>query len=200
MLADSLQCPADPTKTFITKFKDNVSDTAMSKQCSKCGLVKPLSEFGTASPNKDGYNSWCKQCCRDSSKNHRESVHGIYALIKGRQRYYKKHDMNKQKPLVISKKDFVEWYENEPKFCIYCGIKEEDLGKVDDPFMNKYKRLTVDCKDNDVGYIKGNLVLCCRRCNTLKIDFFTYEEFKEIGRRFVAKRWEKYLNPRSVTK
>jgi len=130
-------------------------------------------------------------------RKYRGTTDGIYGLIKGRQKYYHTHDMNKQKPLIISKDDFTEWYENEPKICVYCGIKEDELELVDDPFMNKYKRLTVDCKDNDLGYVNGNLVLCCRRCNTLKIDFFTYEEFKEIGKRFVAKRWKKYLSPRT---
>lgn len=32
------------------------------KQCKKCGLEKPLNEFGKNKQNKDGLNRWCKIC------------------------------------------------------------------------------------------------------------------------------------------
>ena len=46
---------------------------------------------------------------------------------------------------------------------------------------NKGFRLEIDRKDNNKGYEKGNLALCCCRCNTIKSDFFTEEEMFKVG-------------------
>lgn len=40
----------------------------------------------------------------------------------------------------------------------------------------------LDRKNNDRGYEKGNLVVCCTRCNRGKSDQFSYEEWVEIGK------------------
>lgn len=39
-------------------------------------------------------------------------------------------------------------------------------------------RVGLDRKNNDLGYTLENVVPCCRYCNQLKSDIFTYEEFK----------------------
>ena len=44
---------------------------------------------------------------------------------------------------------------------------------MNDNFSGRAHRLTVDCKDNSLGYAYGNLVLACGVCNLLKNDFFT---------------------------
>ena len=36
-------------------------------------------------------------------------------------------------------------------------------------------------KDNDIGYVKNNLVVCCWECNRLKSDRFTYKEFIKLS-------------------
>ena len=38
------------------------------KKCSKCGEVKPISEFYKSSSSKDGYQSYCKYCMNHLSK------------------------------------------------------------------------------------------------------------------------------------
>ena len=38
------------------------------KKCTKCGVEKPLSEFYKRKNTKDLVDSWCKPCCRQSSK------------------------------------------------------------------------------------------------------------------------------------
>jgi len=158
------------------------------KVCTKCRLEKPVSEFSQSSPTKkDGYNSWCKQCCRESSKRHRESPSGIYSASKGQ--WVLRH----RKPFDMKRKDFVDWYNKQEKVCVYCGLPESILDKIDDPFMNVSNRLTIDCKDNYVGYVIDNLVLACRRCNGLKNDFMTYEEMKEIGQKYIKPKWERML-------
>lgn len=37
------------------------------KQCSKCGKIKPLSEFYRDEKNKDGFYGVCKKCCATRS-------------------------------------------------------------------------------------------------------------------------------------
>lgn len=80
--------------------------------------------------------------------------------------------------------------EPKPLNCSECNPPFEPY--IDDyDFSGRAHRLTVDCKDNATGYAYGNLVLACGVCNLLKNDFFTYEEFREIGQRYVKPRWMK---------
>jgi len=91
--------------------------------------------------------------------------------------------------MTITKDEFVEWYISQDRACIYCELHEEDLHKHGDLYNDKIDRLTVDCSDNDVGYVNGNLVLSCGRCNSIKSDFLSFEEMMYVGRNMVAKRW-----------
>ena len=55
------------------------------------------------------------------------------------------------------------------KACAYGALSTSDPG-----------RTGVDRKDNDLGYLENNVVPCCRRHNTIKNEFFTYDEMFEI--------------------
>lgn len=184
------------TTTFLSKIGNYLKRLAMSKACSKCGLEKPFSEFGTAKAIKrDGYNSWCKQCVRDTAKKYRDSVIGIYSAIKGRQKYYKTHQPTKHKPFNITRKDFIMWYNSQTKECHYCRVSEENANILLDSQLQHNERLTIDCKDNSKGYVLDNIVFACGRCNFNKGDFFTHEEWIEIAQKYIRPRWEKLLAP-----
>lgn len=60
--------------------------------------------------------------------------------------------------------------------CYYCGNKVEWI-----PFGKKVSRSNLDRKDNDIGYTKNNLVVCCWRCNDAKGNRYTFEEFCNIS-------------------
>jgi len=47
----------------------------MTKRCTKCGEVKPLTAFYTDSSRRDTYRSWCKQCLKDYRRHRREICH-----------------------------------------------------------------------------------------------------------------------------
>ena len=94
----------------------------------------------------------------------------------------------------------MKWYENQPKQCVYCGIGEEDLSKLDDPVIAYSHRLTVDCKDNYAGYIENNMVLACLRCNYLKQDFLSFDEMMEVAEKYVAPKWGEQLEKQKVKK
>jgi len=38
------------------------------KFCNRCGLTKPIAEFGRHQGHGDGYESWCKPCMRDADR------------------------------------------------------------------------------------------------------------------------------------
>lgn len=49
--------------------------------------------------------------------------------------------------------------------CVYCG---EVAG-------------TVDRKDSYIGYIYSNCVSACKRCNTIKSNYLSYEEMLQVA-------------------
>lgn len=162
-----------------------------SKRCTLCGKIKPLSAFGKHSITKDGLSHWCKQCNNERSKKFRETPVGIYTNLKGQAKFF-------GRPLVemVSKKNFIKWYAKQPKVCVYCGIKEEDLGKTDDLFNATTSRLSIDRMDNEKGYVLDNMVLACRRCNYMKSNFFSFDEMKNVGENHVRPKWEKAIKNR----
>jgi hypothetical protein len=42
------------------------------KRCSKCRIVKPVSEFSKNRSTKDGYQKQCKSCMKTANKENRE--------------------------------------------------------------------------------------------------------------------------------
>jgi Zn finger protein HypA/HybF involved in hydrogenase expression len=153
------------------------------KKCTKCGNVKPLSEFGRHRLTKDKHAYRCKQCAREHSKKHRQTPSGIYSIVKGRHNFYNR------KPFNISKEDFIEWYTTQERVCVYCDIPEEHTHLLDHSYGQKSKRLTVECKDNDLGYVVGNLALACYKCNYIKLDVFSSKEMREIAQKFLKPKW-----------
>lgn len=162
------------------------------KRCTKCKETKPLGEFSKHKNSKDGHAWRCKTCSSAYSREYRKTAEGIYQLIKGRNTFRRKHPNQflLPKPVEITKEEFVEWYNNEPKICDYCELTEAEAKKFITFCSGRFGRLTIDCKDNEAGYIKGNLVLACYKCNITKNDMLTYDEMKYVGKHFIKPKWE----------
>jgi len=163
------------------------------KRCTNCGETKPLTEFGKHRLSKDGHAYRCKECARKHSKEYRKTPAGIYQLIKGRNTFRRNHPNQflLPKPAKITQEEFIEWYKNEVKVCRYCDLTEDEAKKFITFCSGRFGRLTIDCKDNDLGYVKGNLVLACYKCNITKNDMLTYEEMLYVGQNFIKPKWEK---------
>lgn len=164
------------------------------KTCTLCGRTLPLTMFGKHKLGKDGLNYWCKDCNREKQREFSKTPSGIYTAMKSRQKFYEKNQPWRYKPVNISRTDFINWFDSQPQKCHYCGLKLEELSKVDDFYNNKSERLSVDVVGNKLGYELGNLVVCCHRCNGIKSDFLTYEEMLYIGQNFVKPKWIKMLS------
>jgi hypothetical protein len=91
---------------------------------------------------------------------HAESLRSLYCALKvsARNRCLK----------VFSFNDFVKVRKGN---CHYCG------GQL--PRFNG----GLDRKKNSKGYIRGNCVPCCTRCNSMKGPYLTYEEMVLIWKR-----------------
>lgn len=78
----------------------------------------------------------------------------------------------------ITLEEFREWLKSKDQTCEYC--KREVIINSGD----RMGSLSIDRKDNELGYILNNLCISCNRCNTVKGNFFTYEQMKEIAEKY----------------
>ena len=63
--------------------------------------------------------------------------------------------------------------------CFYCQNKLGDKVAVS---------TGLDRIDNSKGYISGNIVSCCNMCNTIKNDFLSSEEMKQVAQLIISLR------------
>jgi hypothetical protein len=125
--------------------------------------------FGdTSGPNnpawKGGIPSW-----RTYKKNHPEMER-----LNGIQKRAKLLNI----PVTFTTSTFREWYFSTPKVCVYCG-REVSINSG-----HRMDSLSFDRKYNELGYVEGNLCIACNRCNTVKGNFFTFEQMKEIAEKY----------------
>lgn len=181
-------------ETVIRKIGALLTRSGMteSKRCTRCDNEKPLVAFSKNRRTRDGLNCWCRKCCGEVSKIHRSTPAGICQQIKGRNKFFKDH------PFVITQDEFIMWYTSTPRTCVYCSIPEEELYLWKAIVGGRFNRLTVDCKDNDIGYMVGNLVLACDKCNVMKGDVLTYEEMRYVGEYFIRPKWERVKRERRM--
>jgi hypothetical protein len=125
---------------------------------------------------REEYPEQEKQSCAEYSK----SAKGIFSYLCRKSRA-------KGETVEISRKDFIEWYDSQEQKCFYCG---RNLGEIqkDNTQMNKtIRRFQIDRIDSSKGYVKGNIVLACPRCNMIKNNFFTKNEMLKIVEMFPYK-------------
>ena len=90
--------------------------------------------------------------------------------------------------VLISRDDFVLWYESQLKVCSYCEIPEYLLFLVKSRRGNR--RLSVDRIDSRGPYSRENMLLCCLDCNRVKWDVLSHDEMKMVGGLVMKRRWQ----------
>jgi len=174
------------------------------KICSKCKVRKDRTLFFTDKRKVDGLMSCCKKCHRITCENwaiqyggSKEYAKKYNKKIKGTKisfaRVYSKKKYNAKQSGInfnILKKDFIEWYSKVEQECAYCGLKQSEIIKYKKllPNTNVFY-LSLDRVDNSKGYSLDNVCLACTRCNLIKSNFFSSEEMKEIGQKYVKPKW-----------
>lgn len=79
--------------------------------------------------------------------------------------------------LMISKDEFINWYNNEIKICHYCKISPEIMSIL---HMQK-NTLEVDRKHGG-AYNLDNICLSCHYCNRVKNNILFYEVMIHLGK------------------
>ena len=157
------------------------------KKCTNCGIEKPISAFYKHRYSKDGHAWQCKECNAKRGEIYRQTAKGVLVNLRSVNKCKHRREVN------LDEEWFVNWYNTQPRVCVYCSIPEEHVLLLPEHNIMRRPRLAIDCKDNDLGYVAGNIVLACGRCNFLKSNVFTYDEFKDIGARYVKPKWMKLV-------
>lgn len=162
------------------------------RRCYACQRIFPLtSEFFFRNKAKaKGLGESCKKChskdCLERAKSEKHRGQYIYYQIKHRS---KKHKI----VFGVSLEEFVGWYNRQKKNCYYCEMPEDLITKRHWGILKKrnFCRLGIDKKNNNKGYVSGNIVLCCSVCNAVKGSILNDIEMKEIAEKYIKPRWEK---------
>jgi len=87
---------------------------------------------------------------------------------------YKRGAKSRKIPFTIS---IDEFYSVVVKQCFYCGdLPEHEVKDGNKQFNGNIHYTGIDRINNEVGYIAGNIVPCCSKCNYAKRDM-SYNEF-----------------------
>lgn len=102
----------------------------------------------------------------------------------------------------LTENELSDWWKNNDDICYYCKISIETYRELRDFIINyngddweivRFKRffgrdvhlkindMTIDRMDSKKGYSLNNIVKSCWICNSLKSDFYTSDEMKEVS-------------------
>lgn len=160
----------------------------MDKKCTKCGLIKPLSEFYKTNATKDGYTYNCKECCKDRQRKR-------LLKIKAKEKHKKCPICGQFKPVS----DFFKPKNNTHRsMCRECHIKgvPDDIKKISTKYgipstlLMGWSDSAVDCYE--IGckcrncFIKKNFDLNCKMKKVVRILLKLYgkpvlKEFEDNG-------------------
>lgn len=140
--------------------------------CSKCGERKHKSEFQLMRRGKiNEYRlTYCRRCRTNQIRV--SSLRNINIFLKKRCYDIKRRALKNNIPFNLDEDYLLEIYYKQNKRCFYCG---EEFNIIDSGLKNN--SLSIDKVSPDLGYIKGNVVLCLHRINSIKRDL-TFEELQ----------------------
>ncbi|MFA6255569.1 MAG: hypothetical protein WC606_00155 [Candidatus Absconditabacterales bacterium] len=159
-------------------------------KCGKCGRLKDPKDFVIQRLDnywvgKYRYLYECKECKKNriyqKRDKDRETIEGaLQIIVKQLQQGAK----NRKLGFSISSEDLLDLREKQQGKCYYTGYDMEygcihyKEGKESD--KTKWQ-LSCDRLDNNRGYEKGNIVLCCTIANKMKNTFSQKEFYKICG-------------------
>jgi len=102
--------------------------------------------------------------------------------------------INKNNRVVsFTRVEFVNWYNSQPKICVYCGLPQEHIRFSTEINNRNGRRLQIDRKNSNRDYHLDNIVLSCGVCNIVKNNILDFDEMKEIGEKYIKPKWQAKL-------
>lgn len=155
------------------KLKVEMVDEFNAK-CSKCCEIKHLSEFKMQRVDKkyEYRLTYCNTCRKQQqNENLRSSPE---KFLKDRYNRLKRKCLKNRTILTITFEELYDQYVSQKGRCFYT----DEIMNVTVPSGLRKDCLSIDKVIPQLGYIKGNVVLCIWRINSIKSDA-TLEEMKE---------------------
>jgi hypothetical protein len=180
------------------------------KTCSNCGKYKEDSKFYPDPNRKGGLTSRCIECATAIERQRCEE--GVYFYGKPGYRRTRAGAKRRGWPFDITYEEYEHWVWNTVDSCEYCGISVDDFRLVRDfllgydgpdwyvkrfrryfksPKHKKIRFMTVERKDNQLGYTLDNMAKACWICNSLKGKFYKSEEIERLTPPMIAELLEK---------
>jgi hypothetical protein len=109
------------------------------------------------------YQGSSRSCgCINKDKREKRGINSIIIT-------YKSHAKRRKIPFHLSKEDFLNICKEN---CFYCGCEPSNrfYRKNKDECEVEFIYNGIDRFNNDIGYIFGNCVACCKMCNRMKAD------------------------------
>lgn len=176
------------------------------KTCTNCSVDKEEKDFSSCKSTVDKLQSWCRKCNTEAGLKWAEAnrvKRNIYSRDLLRKERLKNPMYNAYATLlsnaakrnvsvVMSKETFSAWLAKQELSCHYCSLT------LKESLDTRNFRLTIDRKNNSVGYVIENIVLACFACNTGKGSLFTYSEWLEIAQKYVIPKVAKFRAERKA--
>jgi len=142
------------------------------KECSKCKIVKDITEFYSRPERKKGkaFRSNCKLCDKTRKEKYYATEEGfmkkLFLSINDRKVATKRnigHSIN------FTKEEFLElWQEYKKKYGMFCFYTGVPLNFIKSAEHIRGNQVSVDRIDNSKGYSKNNIIFCSAKSNLLK--------------------------------
>jgi hypothetical protein len=145
------------------------------KKCSKCQEEKCLNDFYYYK-NRKHYTSSCKNCNKKEShsyqiKQRKDQNIKYVCMMRSAEIRRKCKDKNISFDSDIRNILINQW-EKQKGLCFYSGRQMSISGD----YHTNLDAMTIDKVNPSLGYVEGNIVMCCRIFNSMKQNL-TYDEF-----------------------
>lgn len=154
------------------------SEQATSKQCSKCGVERPLHMFGwTTARGKKYRKTWCKRCCNDYAKEYKNNpppkrrrlTKEEYRLknLQWSRLYGRRNTL--KRTYNLTEEEYQIMLDSQGGGCAICGEPETVVNGMSK--SQQAQPLSVD-HDHTTGQVRA---LLCSRCNrkVMQIEYGT---------------------------
>jgi len=214
-----ISCKTKKSISFFPKHqkykKSNICFECLNEiKCTNCGEVKKYDAFktkhsGARKSKTECWECFVKRASDRKKKNYAKrkmegnlppqrsrSEMSMYSLLWSKiSSNKKKHKNNSERSskVEITNEQFKIWFKkNYDETCYYCGVSIEQYraSKILKKIRPHIKNFGIDRKDTKEGYSNNNIAVCCVFCNSVKGSFFSDDEFKVIGKKYIRKLYD----------